>query len=173
MIAPSIAFSFFLFLSNTFTGLTPETLVHTTHGLQPIQTISYKNQAHNSTLNLKIIAIAQTEKNITYKLTINDEMVHVSTDQKFFVTNEKKWIEAQKLSIGQALLTKDQKTVTIKKIEIIRKEQICFEITVQNPHCFFIGKQGLLVHNAFPVAISFSMGVWKWRNRICWNNDQP
>ena len=91
------------------------------------------------------------------EITTSDNVIFcVAKDQKFFVTH--KWVEAENLSLGDVLLRMDKTFVKIMRIRhIVDKPTTIRYITLKDHHCYFIGENGVLVHNGPAVAYAGSM----------------
>lgn len=130
------------------------TLVATTGGLVPIELL---------TINTKVIAFDELRQAIFYKpiiaLLLNKtaRLVNVTTDReticsttrhRFWVENKKKWVAAKELKPGMLLQTITGGVSKIKKIEVQDvPEQNTYNLTIADCHTYFVGKQGVLVHN--------------------------
>ncbi len=130
------------------------TLVATTDGLVPIELL---------TINTKVIAFDELRQAMLYKpiiaLLLNKtvRLVNVTTDReticssmchRFWVESKKKWVAAQFLKPGMLLQTITGGVSKIKKIEVQDvSEQNTYNLTIADSHTYFVGKQGVLVHN--------------------------
>jgi hypothetical protein len=82
-------------------------------------------------------------------ISVGGEKLSVTPEHEIWVEGEG-WRPARELWVGARLLTKDGKSV---KVEYIGKREGEFQVynfEVANEHTYFVGRQGLLVHNACP-----------------------
>jgi RHS repeat-associated protein len=137
---------------NSFTA---DTLVHTEEGLKPISEIkvgdkilSYDERTETTSYQ-PVMAIIQNEKRYKIiKLTLDSgESLEATTEHPFYIKG-KGWNPASSLKIGQALKLHNGTTVVISEIDTsIRLEKV-YNLTVANTHNYFVGEDGVLVHNS-------------------------
>lgn len=104
----------------------------------------------------EINSIEEIEASEVIEITTTDNATfRVSKDQKFFVND--KWVEAQHLSLGDMLLRMDNMLVNITSIRTINEPTTLRYITLKDHNCYFIGENGVLVHNGPLMAVA---GYW-------------
>ncbi|MDM8562715.1 polymorphic toxin-type HINT domain-containing protein [Candidatus Marithioploca araucensis] len=140
-----------MFGCNSFTA---ETLVHTENGLKPISEIkvgdkvlSYDERAE-TTSDQSVMAVIQGEKPYQIlKITLDSgESIEATAEHPFYIKG-KGWNPASSLKVGQALQLHNGTTVVVKEIDTsIRLEKV-YNLTVANTHNYFVGVDGVLVHN--------------------------
>ena len=146
----SIVFS--MFNPTCFTG---DTEVYTDDGLVCIEEIEVGDEvwAYNSETGeteLKEVLnvwIKETDE-ILHVSTADGETIDTTTNHPFYVEN-KGWVAAGDLEVGDILVTADGDTVEVSDIAI---EKLAEPITVYNLevsdfHTYFVGEFGVLVHN--------------------------
>ena len=85
-----------------------------------------------------------------YTLYIQDEQLRVTGNHPFYISRDFinfEWIEAQDLQIGDIVLLADGSEHLIWKIKIDIKEQTVYNFEVDSNHNYFVGRNGVLVHN--------------------------
>jgi hypothetical protein len=83
-------------------------------------------------------------------LTDSREKIEATPDSLFWV-NTKGWIEAKSLFPGEQLLQKDGTFAHVFNVIPVRAPATkVYSIEVEGFHTFYVGKTGLLVHNALP-----------------------
>jgi RHS repeat-associated protein len=135
-------------------SFTAETLVHTEEGLKPISEIkvgdkvlSYDERT-KTTLYQPVMAVIQGEQRYQLiKLTLDSgDSIETTAEHPFYIKG-KGWNPASSLKVGEALQLHNGTTVVIKQIETgIRVEKV-YNFTVANTHNYFVGEDGVLVHN--------------------------
>jgi hypothetical protein len=140
-----------IFGCNSFTA---DTLVHTENGLKPIsevkvgdKVLSYDERTE-TILYQPVMAVIQGEQRYQLiKLTLDSgESIETTTEHPFYIKG-KGWNPANSLKVGEALQLHNGTTVVIKEIETgIRVEKV-YNLTVANTHNYFVGEDGVLVHN--------------------------
>ena len=97
-------------------------------------------------------------------LTLDNGNTITTTDGHPFNTPEG-WRNAILLKKGGQLLLKGEegepKTITITNITVETKHQTTYNLEVANAHTFFVGEDGVLVHNGFGAyLIQYNDGTW-------------
>jgi RHS repeat-associated protein len=158
-----------IFGCNSFTA---DTQVHTEDGLKPISEIKVSDKVLSydertkTTLYQPVMAIIQGEQRYQLiKLTLDTgESIETTAEHPFYVKG-KGWNPASSLKIGQALQLHNGTIIVIKEIETrIRLEKV-YNLTIANTHNYFVGENGILVHNCTPPKMSLTeakqlMGKW-------------
>ncbi|MDY6994418.1 MAG: RHS repeat-associated core domain-containing protein, partial [Pseudomonadota bacterium] len=93
-------------------------------------------------------ALLQNETLRLVELTIENEIICVTTRHRFWVENKEQWIAAQYLRPGMFLRTSRGKIKQIKMVNLSQVDkQNTYNLTVADNHTYFVGKEGFLVHN--------------------------
>jgi hypothetical protein len=85
------------------------------------------------------------EYNLVVLTLENGETIEATEEHPFFVV-EKGWVAAEELTQGDVLVTKDG-NVGISSVEREQRTVVVYNLTVENAHTFYIGRDGVLVHN--------------------------
>ena len=131
-----------------------DTLVHTKDGLKPIYQIE---------IGEKVLSFDEDSKVISYQSVINviqndctDNLIEISlesgeviraTKEHPFYVQDIGWILAEKLSVNHSLLLHNGEISLISKVGEIPMYGKVYNFTVNETHTYFVGKEGVLVHN--------------------------
>ncbi len=140
-----------LFGCNSFTK---DTLVHTENGLKPISEIKVGDKVLSLdertqiTSYQPVMAIIQGEQRYQLiKITLDSgESLETTAEHPFYIKG-KGWNPANSLKVGQALQLHNGTTVVIKEIDTSVRLEKVYNLTVANTHNYFVGEDGVLVHN--------------------------
>jgi len=136
---------------NSFTA---GTLVRTERGLVPIEEIqigdhvlSYNEKTTQTQYN-EVVNLIQGEQDYTIvTLTLENGKTLEATAEHPFYIQGKGWNPASSLKVGEALQLHNGTTVVIEAILTgVRPEKV-YNLTVANAHTYFVGEDGVLVHN--------------------------
>ena len=85
---------------------------------------------------------------ILHVSTSDGETIDTTTNHPFYV-EDKGWVAAGDLEIGDTLVTADGDTVEIADIEIEKLAEpiLVYNLEVEDFHTYFVGEYGVLVHN--------------------------
>ncbi len=143
---------------NITTGFSAETQVNTNGELLTIKQLQVNDYVDSFDKNriVKKIMYTQLTKEAYCSIELNNsEKIICSLFQKFYLSDENKWIYAKDLKKGHLLFSL-QENITVKSVRLIDEKAELFDITVEETHNFFITKNGILVHNFVPVVIGIS-----------------
>jgi len=140
-----------MFGCNSFTA---ETNVHTENGLKPISEIKVGDKVlsydeRTGTTNYQpVMAIIQGEQRYQMVFITLDsgESIEATAEHPFYIKS-KGWNPAISLKIGQALQLHDGTTVVVTEIDTSVRLEKVYNLTVANTHNYFVGRDGVLVHN--------------------------
>ena len=92
----------------------------------------------------------QFNKGETFNLFVAGESrpIGVTGQHPFWSADRNAWVSVRDLRIGERLLVEGG-TRVVEKVEV-RGEEVVFNIEVDGEHCYRVGEQGVLVHNASP-----------------------
>src|SRR5262245_57877135 len=129
------------------------TLVHTQKGLIPIEHCNVGDYIY-AKQDQYVHHISHIISYISHnyiRVTISDERISVSPYQKLYVIN-KGWIRASDLELSDQILSCNDETIPIKKIEVIEQSQQMYALSVETNHIFCVGYCGIIVHNVEPIT---------------------
>ncbi len=97
----------------------------------------------------RVIQVFVNETYETYKITIDGEEIETTPEHPFY-TEDGTPKAARDLKEGDKLATAGGETATVEETYVIyHKEPIkVYNFEVENAHTYFVGKVGVLVHNA-------------------------
>jgi hypothetical protein len=139
---------------NSFTA---DTLVHTENGLKPIEelkvgdkVLSYDERTETTSYQ-PVMAIIQGEQRYQLiKITLNSgESIEATAEHPFYIKG-KGWNPANSLKVGETLQLHNGTTVVVKVIDTSIRVEKVYNLTVANTHNYFVGVDGVLVHNCDP-----------------------
>ncbi len=128
------------------------TLVHTTNGPLPIEEIKIGDRVlafdeHTETVSYQAV-VHLINNNESYNLVIielsNGDIIEATPEHPFYISTS--WKEADTLKVGDELLSSDGNIFVMGISREIRFEEV-HNLTVDNLHTYFVGKDGVLVHN--------------------------
>lgn len=130
------------------------TEIETKDGERPIEDIQIgdqvlsKNAETGEQAYKKVTALYRNEKEITYKLTVNHEIIETTDNHPFWVEG-KGWVVAVDLQVGDQLKQSNGHTLTIDQIEIVKHDQKVkvYNFTVADFHTYFVSDLDIWVHN--------------------------
>jgi hypothetical protein len=131
-----------------------EALVHTPDGLREIQTLREGDLvfAYDSTKGVvtarPITACLGNWTQHLVKIKIGDETIWATRIHPFFLPETNDWLPAAELRTGMKVLGIDLEWRVIQDVQVMGTHEDTFNITVADFHTFFVGRIGLLVHNA-------------------------
>ena len=135
-------------------GFIAGTLVHTQRGLVPIENCIVGDYVFGKQ-KLTAYPIFQTSSYSAksfIKITVDDESIHASINQKLYVVSKDGWISAGALEPSDQLLCRNGETVAIKEIEVIEATQKMHALSIETDHTFGVGKHAIIAHNIEPTT---------------------
>ncbi|PJZ57697.1 hypothetical protein CH367_09740 [Leptospira barantonii] len=139
------------------------TLVHTKDGLKKIEEIQVGDAViswNEKTDELEFNRVVETYIRKTdriYKLTYENGRVVETTSTHPFYIEDKGWVEAYKLLIGDKSVLSNGTTTSIASIQIISGQETVYNFQVENAHTYFVTEDGILVHNA---GLGYKKTLW-------------
>ena len=101
-------------------------------------------------------------------LSVGQEKIITAKDQRFFSASSIDWVDAEKISTGDKLLSLDGKDIAVDSVEICCESHELYKVSVDDYNNYFVTSKNLLVHNflyntaieaASAVTARISMGV--------------
>jgi len=134
------------------------TLVHTSSGLVPIEKVtvsdrvwSYNENSHQNELQEVTRTYINPERKLIELEFENgsgiSERLKVTPDHPFRVVG-RGWVPAVELFPQDRIDSFNGDEIVFKSVKPIGDHQSVYNIEVENTHTYFVGEQGLLVHNA-------------------------
>jgi hypothetical protein len=90
--------------------------------------------------------ISHVDEDIIH-LTIDGELIETTAEHPFY-TDDREWVNAADLSVGELVLSLDGDYGTVEAVVVVEDvNQPMYNLTVNEAHTFFIGDGDWLVHN--------------------------
>jgi RHS repeat-associated protein len=130
------------------------TLVLTEEGLKPIEEIKIGEKVLSMDENTEttsyqpVTDLIQSEQ--PYRLieiTLNSGKSIEATAEHPFYIKGKGWNPASSLKVGQVLVLHNGTTVVVEEVDTRVRTENVYNLTVANTHNYFVGRDGVLVHN--------------------------
>ncbi len=129
-----------------------DTMVSTPFGESPMESletgdrvISFNFETHQ----IQESTVSRTLKNEAseiYAIYLAGETIEVTAEHPFYVVG-KEWTLTRDLAVGDKLRTIDGNAIPIEKIIRSEKAVTVYNVTVGGDHNYFVGDEGVLVHN--------------------------
>jgi len=105
------------------------------------------------------MAVIQGERQYQMvKLTLaSGDSIEATAEHPFYIKG-KGWNPASSLKVGQALQLHNGTTVVINEIDTSSRVEKVYNLTVANTHNYFVGVDGVLVHNCPPTLHDGAQG---------------
>jgi RHS repeat-associated protein len=129
-----------------------DTLVATDHGEVPIGKLKVGDKvlAYNETTGKNeddaIQAVIVHLDPSALDVTIDGETIQTTAGHPFY-TLERGWVKAGDLNVGEHVRKENGTWGRIEKVLPQLHAQVMYNLTITSTHNFFVGRQGLLVHN--------------------------
>jgi RHS repeat-associated protein len=142
---------------NSFDG---ETLVHTKDGLRPIRDIKIGDEvlAFNEQTGQQeyspVVHLIRSDKEQGWVdvATASGEVIKATAEHPFYAkaANDEpwQWVDAAKLLQGLDLYTAANDTDDVARTQRYTAHRLAYNLTVNTTHTYFVGKEGVLVHNS-------------------------
>jgi hypothetical protein len=131
----------------------PGTLVRTRDGCRPIEELVAGDEVlafDEETGTVTPHAITGVSKNTTQHIVtirVDDETIRTTRLHDFWVEDKGDWLPAWRLWAGMLLRSPDGRPVAVQAVEIAESQSDSYNLEVEYAHTFFVGRQGVLVHN--------------------------
>jgi hypothetical protein len=77
-----------------------------------------------------------------------EKRIGVTGSHRFWSVDRSDWVAAAELKVGERLLAADGSTPAVESFTPRQEPEPVYNIEVDGDHCYRVGQQGLLVHNA-------------------------
>lgn len=96
-----------------------------------------------------VTGVFRFSRGSVYNLFVEGEPspIGVTVGHPFWSVDRRDWVPVEQLLEGERLATLDGRTTTVRKWEY-RGEEPVYNLEVDADHCYRVGEQGILVHNA-------------------------
>ena len=151
-VAQLVGVLFAAFSPSCFTG---DTEVYTSEGLVCIEAVqvgddvwAYNSETGETELK-KVLNVWIKETDEIFHISTSDgETIDTTTNHPFYV-EEKGWVAAGDLDVGDILITADGSKVEITELELenLAEPISVYNLEVADFHTYFVGEYGVLVHN--------------------------
>jgi|GEM_PF-1250686 len=150
-----------LISQSIFAGFTQGTLVHTPHGYKNIETLRPGDDIYSVTKNGKLHLdrvkyISNHMHDVSMEIIIDDEMIVVSPEQRFYLASKQKWCTAKNLAQGDVVRLGNNSRAPVQSISYVHQTTQFCDITLEKIHAFCITSQKIVVHNSRTQAIRSS-----------------
>jgi len=137
------------------TCFTAGTKIHTIEGLKNIEEIKVGdvvlswNETTGEVSYKLVTELFLHEVELLYNIEINSsELIETTWNHPFWVINRDSWVEAKDLKIGDRVLLKSGEESHITGISSFNVPVTkVYNFEVEENHTYFVGKEGVLVHN--------------------------
>lgn len=136
-------------------GFIADTLISTQQGFVPIQFIVVGDIVNDRNC---VTHVVERIVNCCIEIRVGDCVTCAAPDQKFYLSNVQKWVNASDLIVSDELLCRGGKTVGVEAIEVVSKSCIMHALSVEMSHIFYVTPYEIIVHNMEPAggaAIAF------------------
>ncbi|MEI6790523.1 MAG: polymorphic toxin-type HINT domain-containing protein [Myxococcaceae bacterium] len=144
-------------------GFVQGTIVHTFTGPDTIQNIHVNDRLLSFDLKTgnivhsRVLDVHQVQVDELAKVTIEGEIFYLNPKHRFYVANIEDWVAAKDLKPNfHILFSKEGKHLVVDTVKIIRGRSYVYDLTLEDTHNYFVGKNKVLVHNIVILAAVFS-----------------
>jgi len=151
-VANIVSIIFSMFNPTCFSG---DTEVYTSDGLVCIEDVqvgdevwAYNSETGETELKEVLNVWVKETDEILHVSTSDGETIDTTTNHPFYV-EEKGWVAAGDLEVGDTLVTADGNEVEVTDLELEKLAEPIFvyNLEVEDFHTYFVGEYGVLVHN--------------------------
>ncbi|MBI4511515.1 MAG: hypothetical protein HY698_17915 [Deltaproteobacteria bacterium] len=134
------------------------TLVQTPQGPTEIQNIKpgdvvfALDESSGEVVSRRVVEVARSWSKTFVQLNIGDRQITSTAGHSYWVASERKWVAARDLKAGTHVLLLDGNTREISAVQVRDDLGLVevFNFTVGEHHNYFVGPDGVLVHNGGP-----------------------
>ncbi|GKS09278.1 hypothetical protein YDYSY3_02780 [Paenibacillus chitinolyticus] len=107
-----------------------------------------KNEETGEQAYKEVVQLHRNEKDTTYKLSVGNQIIETTDNHPFWV-EDKGWVLAVDLQVGDELLQSNGNHLKIDSIEIVHHDEKVkvYNFTVADFHTYFVSSLGIWVHN--------------------------
>ncbi len=110
--------------------------------------LSYDERTETTSYQPVMAVIQGEQRYQIIKITLDSgESIETTAEHHFYIKG-KGWNPANSLKVGQALQLHNGTTVVVKEVDTSVRVERVYNLTVANTHNYFVGGDGVLVHNA-------------------------
>ncbi len=110
--------------------------------------LSYDERTETTSYQPVMAVIQGEQRYQIIKITLDSgESIEATAEHPFYIKG-KGWNPANSLKVGQALQLHNGTTVVVKEVDTSVRVERVYNLTVANTHNYFVGGDGVLVHNA-------------------------
>lgn len=146
-------FFFILSTSKIYPGFIASTKISTLKGQTAIENLTkYSivtgyNDEHQILYQTPIEKICTETEDSVVEIITGKETISSSLDQLFYDASAEKFVPAFSLTKNSILIDQEGNQVPILYISTKEQKQLCYDLTLPNPHHYFCGESKVLVHN--------------------------
>ena len=93
----------------------------------------------------KVLHLYNYDRDTVYKIYSSNDVVETTSEHPFFVRGQ--YLAAKHLTKGDSLLLQSGKHLVVDSIIIVAGNYLVYNFTVDDYHTYFVGENGILVHN--------------------------
>ncbi|WP_430191112.1 polymorphic toxin-type HINT domain-containing protein [Paenibacillus jamilae] len=105
-----------------------------------------KDEATGKVAYKEVTATFNHETNEIYQIHVGDQVIESTYNHSFWVEG-KGWTFAKDLKVGDLLVQNDGNTLKIDSIELLHKQAMVYNMTVEEFHTYFVSDLSIWVHN--------------------------
>jgi RHS repeat-associated protein len=98
------------------------------------------------------------------EITVDGEKITATTNHPFYLPDQRAWVQAGDLKVGDRLLLADGREATVQALRTFDRTEKVYNLTVHDLHTYFVGVASILVHNCG--KISYEPGASPNQNEI-------
>ena len=84
----------------------------------------------------------------------NGEVLEPTPPHRFYSETRQDWVAAGELRVGECLRTASGQALTVESVGLKAGEHRVYNLEVEQEHQFYVGKSGVLVHNAYEDGVT-------------------
>jgi RHS repeat-associated protein len=115
------------------------------------------NENTGKTGSYPITAVLKHDDPIIVHLTLDGELIETTPEHPFY-TQECGWVAAGNLKIGEHIRRADRSYGGVQKVEFEKRNELMYNLTIDEAHTFFVGNGQWLVHNTCGPIPEYALG---------------
>jgi RHS repeat-associated protein len=88
------------------------------------------------------------------------DILQATVEHPFF-TKDRGWVSAGNLEAGDALEAEDGTAIQVDSVQRLHGEFVVYNLEIETAHTYFVGANGVLVHNASAAVLAKKLGILK------------